>query len=67
MSEKAKDPTMRLLQDKLREQMNNHADDVAVGSCQTFEEYKFITGTIQGLAMAERELLDLDEKLFTGD
>jgi len=61
---RAKDPTMELLQKKLRELMNILADDVATGVCQTFEDYKQVTGKIEGLALAERELLDLDDKLY---
>ncbi len=44
---------------KLREDMNNYADDVATGTCQSFEDYKQLCGKIEGLALAERYLLDL--------
>ncbi len=64
MSQGAKDPTMELLQEKIRELMNIYADDLATGACQSFEDYKQITGKIEGLALAERELLDLDDKLY---
>jgi len=53
----------RVLREKLRTDMNNYADDCAGGACRTFEEYQKLCGTIQGLAIAERHLLDLVEKV----
>ena len=47
--------------EKLREHMNNYADGLASGSAQNFPDYRFQVGVIQGLAMAEREILDLIE------
>ncbi len=41
--------------------MNDAADYVATGSCKTYEEYKAVCGKIEGLALAERALLDLVE------
>jgi len=49
----------RVLRDKLRTDMNNYADDMAGGSCRSFEEYQKLCGLISGLAIAERYLLDL--------
>jgi len=54
---------LSVLRQKLRERMNELADTVATGTCATFEEYKTLCGQIQGLAYAERELLDLAEQL----
>jgi hypothetical protein len=42
--------------------MDQIADNIACGGCVSFEEYKRQTGIIEGLALAERELLDLLEK-----
>jgi hypothetical protein len=53
----------RVLREKIRIDMNNYADDCAGGACRTFEEYQKLCGTIQGLAIAERHLLDLVEKV----
>jgi hypothetical protein len=47
---------------KIRATMEQIADNVACGGCASFEEYKRQTGIIEGLALAERELLDLLEK-----
>jgi hypothetical protein len=52
----------RVLQQKIREDMNNYADDVATGACQDFSAYKQLCGLIQGLAIAERHILDLVRK-----
>lgn len=53
----------RVLREKLRTDMNNYADDCAGGACRTFEEYQKLCGTIHGLAIAERHLLDLAKKV----
>lgn len=51
------------LRDTFRRIMNEYADNVATGSCQDFAEYKRLCGVIEGLALAERELLDIKEKV----
>lgn len=50
-----------LLRKKLRQRMNDKADHVAGGACNDFAEYKNAVGVIEGLAMAERDLLDMAE------
>lgn len=50
------------LRKKLRERMNDMADAVATGTCTSFEEYKKMCGVIEGLAHAERDLLDLKDQ-----
>ena len=52
-----------VLRDKIRTDMNNYADDLAGGACRSFEEYQKLCGIIQGLALAERYLLDLAQKV----
>ena len=49
----------RVLREKLRADMNNYADDVATGTCRSFEEYQRLCGVIHGLAQAEGYILDL--------
>lgn len=63
MSDIVEDGLLSLLRKKIREHMNNLSDDVSTGGASSFEEYRRICGVIQGLAMAEREILDLDERL----
>jgi len=55
------------LRERVREDMNNYADDVATGSCGDFSAYKELCGVIRGLAIAERHLLDLAEKMEKND
>jgi hypothetical protein len=56
-----------VLRKKLRERMNDIADAVATGTCATFEDYKRMCGVIEGLAHAERDLLDMKEQLEKED
>ncbi len=50
---------LRLLRGKLRERMNDLADVLAQGGARSYEHYKELCGEIHGLALAERDLLDL--------
>jgi len=54
---------VRVLREKIRTDMNNYADDIAGGACRTFDEYQKLCGIISGLALAERYLLDLQQKV----
>jgi len=49
--------------DALRSIMNDKADDVATGSAQDFADYRYMVGVIEGLALAEREFLDIIERI----
>jgi hypothetical protein len=51
------------LKGEIRKFMNDYADNIATGSCQDFAEYKRMCGVIEGLALVEREILDLKDKL----
>lgn len=51
----------------IRKDMNNYTDDMANGVCRSFDEYQKLCGVIQGLALAERHLLDLAKHLETDD
>ena len=50
------------LRRRLRDLLNDYADTVAGGGAQDFAEYKKLCGVIAGLALAERELLDIRQK-----
>ena len=56
-----------VLRNQIRTDMNNYADDIAGGACRNFEEYQKLCGVIQGLAMAERYILDLAKKAEDAD
>ena len=49
------------LREKIRERMNDHSDAISGGGCKDFSEYKYLAGVIAGLAIVERDLLDLVE------
>ena len=57
----------RVLREQIRTDMNNYADDLSGGVCQSFEQYQKLCGIIQGLALAERYLIDLASKLEKSD
>lgn len=52
-----------VLRKQIRDDMNNYADDVAGGACVDYAAYQKLCGVIQGLAIAERHLLDLAKKV----
>tara|TARA_R100000306_G_C4292090_1_gene100637 strand:+ start:90 stop:278 length:189 start_codon:yes stop_codon:yes gene_type:complete len=56
------DDVFSLLRKKLRNQMNEIADHLALGSAKDMEEYRKMCGIIEGLAWAEREVIDLEDK-----
>ena len=56
------DNVLLLLKKKLRGQMNEIADHLALGSAKDMEEYRKMCGIIEGLAWAEREVIDLEDK-----
>jgi len=58
---------VEVLRKKIRDDLNNYADDIAGGACQNFEQYQKLCGVIQGLAMAEAYLLDLAKKAEESD
>ena len=47
----------------IRERMNEVTDNLATGSARNFPDYRHDVGVIEGLAWAERELLDLVERI----
>jgi hypothetical protein len=57
----------RVLREQIRKDMNNYADDCAGGQCRTFDEYQKLCGVIQGLAIAERYIMDLAQKVEKSD
>jgi len=50
------------LRDKFRRDMNEYTDDLANGVAN-WDAYQRLVGRIEGLAIAERHLLDLKEKI----
>jgi hypothetical protein len=58
---------VELLRKKIREDMNNYADDLAGGVCKSFEEYQKLCGVIHGLALAESYVVALAKKVEESD
>ncbi len=58
------DDVLSLLKRKFRTQMNELADHLALGSARDMEEYRKVCGMIEGLAWAEREVIDIEDKLL---
>jgi hypothetical protein len=58
---------LEFLRQKFREMMNIHADHIATGGVVDWADYRHQVGVIEGLAKAERELLDLEERLSRQD
>lgn len=56
-----------VLRKMIRDDMNNYADDLAGGACADYAAYAKLCGVIQGLALAERHLLDLAKKATEQD
>jgi hypothetical protein len=63
MTKKASNNLLTTIQNELRVQMNEVSDHMAMGGCKDMDEYSRNVGIIQGLAFAERTLLDLDERI----
>tara|TARA_A100001515_G_scaffold1295_6_gene1219 strand:- start:2753 stop:2941 length:189 start_codon:yes stop_codon:yes gene_type:complete len=57
------DDVFSLLRKKIRTQMNDIADQLAVGTASSMEEYRRMCGMIEGLAWTEREIIDLEERM----
>jgi len=57
------DDALSLLRKKLRGQMNEIADLLSLGSAKNMEEYRKMCGIIEGLAWAEREVIDLEDRI----
>lgn len=54
---------LKHFQKKIREHLNAFADDIATSDVPDYSAYKYLRGRIDGLALAERELLDLAETI----
>jgi hypothetical protein len=50
-----------IIKKKIRQLLNDLADDIAGGAAHDFAEYRHMTGIVHGLALVEREILDLEK------
>ncbi len=53
---------MEVIRDKIRGYMNDIADHMAGGGCQSHEEYVRLVGKVEALALIEREIIDLEQR-----
>tara|TARA_R100000231_G_scaffold32034_2_gene28150 strand:- start:6129 stop:6314 length:186 start_codon:yes stop_codon:yes gene_type:complete len=56
-----------LVNKKIREQMDQMADHMATGGCKSYDDYRYCSGVVAGLAVAEREILDIKERIAIAD
>lgn len=54
--------TWEAAQAEIRNQMNELADALASGEARSYEDYRQVVGRIQGLALAERAIIDILDK-----
>tara|TARA_R100000306_G_C4323338_1_gene116341 strand:- start:122 stop:343 length:222 start_codon:yes stop_codon:yes gene_type:complete len=57
------DNALAFVRMEIRRIMNETSDHLSGGACKDYSEYARFCGVIEGLAMAERELLDVQERL----
>lgn len=50
-----------VIKQKIRNRLNDLADDLASGCATDFHQYKYLTGVVAGLAFVERDILDLQK------
>ena len=58
---------LEYLKNKILEDLNNLADTMATGGASDYAAYRHMVGKIEGLAQAERNILDLEERLLRSD
>ena len=57
------DNILTVLKAKFREIITDRTQHLAAGSAKDFVEYKHVAGVIEGLELAERELLKLNKRI----
>jgi len=57
----------RVLRDQLHKDITLLSEDMASGTCRSYDEYQKLCGVIQGLARAESYLQTLLEKVENDD
>ena len=50
-----------VIKQKIRKFLNDYADDLASGVATDFPHYRYLTGIVHGLALVEREIIDLQK------
>ena len=58
---------VEMVRKTLRSMMDEGADNVALGGAKDWGEYQRLVGRLEGLAIAEREILDAAQKLMKNE
>lgn len=56
-----------VIKKKIRHHMNEIADDLAGGAAIDYPNYRYLVGMVSGLALIEREILDLEKAMSDED
>ena len=58
---------VEVVRNNLRTMMDDGADNVALGGAKDWGEYQRLVGRLEGLALAEREILDVAQQLLKAE
>ena len=58
---------VEVVRNNLRTMMDYGADNVALGGAKDWGEYQRLVGRLEGLALAEREILDVAQQLLKAE
>lgn len=58
---------LEIIRRKIREDLNDLADSMATGGATDYAMYRHMVGKVEGLAQAERHILDLEERLLKNE
>jgi|TARA_R110000824_G_scaffold60431_3_gene161553 hypothetical protein len=58
---------VEVVRKNLRTMMDEGADNVALGGAKDWGEYQRLVGRLEGLALAEREILDVAQQLLKAE
>ena len=61
------DKNLEYLLDEYRDRMKMLQESIASGSCQNFEEYRYVCGQLRGLEAACLTIVDLKNRLENSD
>ena len=54
---------LEVIRQRIREYLNDIADHMAGGGCENYEEYIRLVGKVAALALIERDILDLQQRI----
>ena len=59
----AADQTLDYVQQQVQKEIDRVAEIIVEGTCKTLEDYRFKAGTIQGLEIAKRFIMETQRRL----